>query len=52
MEHSLREEGRIRPTLSGGADRPHPVAEHRCVVLLWASSSPQAAGDRCSSRRT
>lgn len=52
MEHSLREEGRIRPTLSGGADRPRPVAEHRCVNLPWDVSLQQVAGLRCSSRRT
>ena len=51
MEHSLREEGRIRPTLSGGADRPHPVAEHRCVMLPWGLLR-QDAGVRCPSRRT
>ena len=52
MEHSLREEGRIRPTLSGGADRPRPVAEHRCVMLPGVLPGPQVAGARCSSRRT
>ncbi len=48
MEHSLREEGRIRPTLSGGADRPRPVAEHRCANLPWL----QDADARSSFRRT
>ena len=47
MEHPLRGEGRIRPSVPGGADRPRPVAVRRCVILLR-----QDTGVRCPSRRT